>query len=58
MEEEIKEAFPNAEVLAMPSASSGIFNIEVDDKIVYSKNEEGRFPNSGEAVERIKSHVD
>lgn len=57
MEEEIKEAFPDADVLAMPSASSGIFNIEVNDKVVYSKDEEGRFPNPGESILRIKAHI-
>jgi selT/selW/selH-like putative selenoprotein len=57
VEEEIKQAFPDAQVLAMPSASSGIFNIELDDQIIYSKGEEGRFPNPGEAIQRIKAHI-
>jgi selT/selW/selH-like putative selenoprotein len=57
VEEEIKKAFPDADVLAMPSMASGIFNIEVDDEVIYSKEKEGNFPQIDELLTRIKSHT-
>jgi len=32
----------------------GIFDVTVDGKMVFSKFEIGRFPESGEVVEKIK----
>jgi selenoprotein W-related protein len=34
--------------------SGGIFDVTVDDKLVFSKFETGRFPKSGEISEKIK----
>ena len=34
--------------------SGGIFDVIVDDKLVFSKFETGRFPDSGEIVQKIK----
>jgi selT/selW/selH-like putative selenoprotein len=32
----------------------GIFDVTVDGKVVFSKHEEGRFPDDGEVVKGIK----
>jgi len=34
--------------------SGGIFDVRVNGKLVYSKDETGRFPRPGEVLERIK----
>ncbi|MDP7335051.1 MAG: Rdx family protein [SAR324 cluster bacterium] len=34
--------------------SNGIFDVEIDGKIVYSKSKTGRFPNRGELSSFIK----
>lgn len=46
------EAFGvNPELIA---GSNGVFDVFVDDKIVFSKYETGRFPNPGEVVEKLQ----
>ena len=35
--------------------SNGIFDIEIDGKLVYSKNETGEFPDEESLVQKIKS---
>ena len=35
--------------------SNGIFNVIVDDELVFSKGETGRFPDPGEIVQKLKS---
>ncbi len=32
----------------------GIFDVKVDGKLVYSKHQTGRFPNSGEVLKLIQ----
>ena len=32
----------------------GIFDVKVDGKLVYSKHQTGRFPDSGEVLKLIK----
>jgi selT/selW/selH-like putative selenoprotein len=34
--------------------SNGIFDVEIDGKLVYSKSKTGRFPNRGELSSFIK----
>lgn len=34
--------------------SNGTFDVIVDDKLVFSKLETGRFPSPGEIVEKLK----
>jgi selT/selW/selH-like putative selenoprotein len=34
---------------------NGIFDVIVDDRLVFSKNETGRFPDPGEIVQKLKS---
>lgn len=33
----------------------GIFDVEVDGRLVFSKHDEGRFPEPGEVVARMRS---
>ncbi len=35
--------------------SNGIFDVEIDGKLVYSKNETGEFPDEESLVQKIKS---
>ena len=35
--------------------SSGIFDVTVDGKRVYSKHETGRFPNPGEVLKLVQA---
>ncbi len=55
VEGEIKSAYSDAEV-SFELGSGGDFIVEVDGKIVYSKNDEDklRFPFEGEVVELMK----
>ena len=34
--------------------SGGIFDVKVDGKLVFSKDEVGRCPNPGEVLEKLK----
>ena len=34
--------------------AGGIFDVKVDGKLVYSKHQTGRFPDSGEVLKLIK----
>lgn len=53
MEDEIKSAYSNADVLTLPSMG-GIFDVEVDGKIIFSKYKENRFPYEGEILSLFK----
>ena len=35
--------------------SGGVFDVAVDDKLVYSKHQTGRFPDSGEVLKLIQT---
>ena len=35
--------------------SNGIFDVEIDGELVYSKNETGEFPDEESLVQKIKS---
>lgn len=53
MEDEIKSAYSNADVLALPSMG-GIFDVEVDGKVIFSKHKENRFPYEGEILSLLR----
>ncbi len=36
------------------TGSKGVFDIHVDDQLIFSKHETGRFPNEGEALEKLE----
>ncbi len=50
--DELRKAF-GAEAKLVPG-SKGIFDVVIDEKLVYSKFETGRFPNPGEVASKIK----
>jgi selenoprotein W-related protein len=35
--------------------SNGIFDVEIDGKLVYSKNETGEFPDEESLIQKIRS---
>jgi selenoprotein W-related protein len=53
VEDEIRMAYENADVIALPSFG-GIFDVEVNGKVIFSKKETNRFPNPGEIVDLLK----
>jgi selenoprotein W-related protein len=45
------------EIGAVPDlikGSGGIFDVVVDDKLIYSKHQTGRFPDAFEVINQIK----
>jgi selenoprotein W-related protein len=36
------------------AGSGGVFDVLVDGRLVYSKDQTGRFPDPGEIVEKLK----
>ncbi len=52
MAAELKEKF-GADV-ELIRGDNGIFDVEVDGKLIFSKYEKGRFPNPGEIEALIK----
>ncbi len=51
--DEIKEGFAEANVEII-EGSGGVFEVTVDDSIIYSKKETGRFPEKGEVISLMK----
>lgn len=43
--------------VALKPGSGGVFNIYVDGKTVFSKSEEGRFPESKELKQLIRNRI-
>lgn len=56
LEEEIKNVYSDAKIELIRS-SGGVFEIFVDDKLIFSKYNLSRFPDDGEILERIKSSL-
>ena len=38
-------------------SSGGVFEVEINDKLVFSKKRLGRFPDDGEVLELLKKNV-
>lgn len=53
MEGELKEAFPGISI-TLVEGIRGVFNVEVDGKLIFSKYELDRLPDEGEIVQIIK----
>lgn len=51
--DEIIKAYPDAD-LAGVASFGGVFDVEVDGTVIFSKDKENRFPIDGELVKRIK----
>lgn len=41
----------------LEEGSVGVFDVQLGEKIIFSKNIEQRFPNEGEIVDRIKAEL-
>ncbi len=41
----------------MIKGSDGVFEVVVDDQLVYSKKATGRFPEAGEVEELLADHM-
>ena len=58
MAQEILMTFgENIENLNLKPSSGGIFTIRLNDEILFSKKEEGRFPESKEIKQMIRDRV-
>ena len=40
--------------IELVAGSNGIFDISLDGKMIYSKSEQGRFPQAGEIIKLIE----
>ena len=54
MAAELKEAFPDLEVTLIPG-SGGIFEVNLDGVVVFSKKRVGRHAQPGEVVEAVRA---
>ena len=58
MAQEILMTFgENIESLSLKPSSGGVFTIRLNDEILFSKKEEGRFPESKEIKQMIRDRV-
>jgi len=58
MAQEILMTFgENIESLNLKPSSGGVFTIRLNDEILFSKKEEGRFPESKEIKQMIRDRV-
>jgi len=39
----------------MAPSSGGVFEVVLNDQLIFSKHKEGRFPNAGEVENKISS---
>lgn len=53
VEEEIKSVFSDAQII-LKEGSGGIFEIKLNDKLIYSKTQTRRFPEFGEITKLLK----
>lgn len=51
--EEIEKEYPQVEVECEPG-SGGVFDVIIDNKVIFTKKNTGRFPERGEIVKLIK----
>ena len=56
MAAELKRSFPDSEVRLIPS-SGGVFEVEVDGELVFSKKASRRHAEPGEVVRLIREVV-
>jgi selT/selW/selH-like putative selenoprotein len=54
---ELKQAFPGSEVQFLES-SGGVFEVEVDGTLVFSKKATGRHATAGEVLELVRAEID
>jgi selenoprotein W-related protein len=58
MAQELLTTFENelGEVALVPG-TGGIFEVRVDGELVFSRKQEGRFPESKELKQRVRDHI-
>jgi selenoprotein W-related protein len=58
MAQELLTTFENelGEVALVPG-TGGIFEVRVDGEVVFSREQEGRFPESKELKQRVRDHI-
>ena len=52
MEATLQQEFPEARIEAVRGAG-GVFDVTVDDVVVFSKHQTGRFPTESEIVQAL-----
>ena len=52
MRDIVKERFKTD--IDLVASSGGVFEITIDDKLVFSKKKEGRFPTDNEILELVR----
>lgn len=56
LEEEIKNVYSDAQIICERS-DGGVFEIELNGELIFSKFKLSRFPDDGEILEKIKSKL-
>jgi selenoprotein W-related protein len=56
-EELLGQHLAHIDRLTLIPGSGGIFNVKVDDTLIYSKKETGRFPEPGEIPQLFIDHL-
>jgi selenoprotein W-related protein len=56
VEKELGAAFSDISVELIPG-HGGVFEVRLDDKLIYTKSDTGRFPDAGEIIGIIKNSV-
>ena len=56
MEAELKDEFPDCTV-ELVMGDKGIFDVTMDDSMVFSKYEQSRFPEQGEIPRLVKEMI-
>ena len=54
LESEIKQKFPSSEITLIPSGG-GVFEVVLDEKLIFSKKALNRFPEKGEILNIINN---
>ena len=55
MADEIKRQIEGVEEVTLTQSGGGVFEITVDGKLVFSKKQLGRFPETEEALDLIRA---
>ena len=56
VEKELNEAFSDIRVQLIPG-HGGVFEVTLDDRLIYTKSDTGRFPNAGEIAGIINKAI-
>ncbi len=57
MAAEIQQAYPDADVVLIES-SGGVFEVTLDDELIFSKVELGRHATPGEVLQLLKDRLE